>query len=300
MTPPLFGVILPTTVVGSYPPVKGSGLSALLDPMKHAVEVAVADQARAGVDIISDGQVRADMIRSFAGSLPGVRDLDVIGSVQPASAPITVKDTKYALTKHKQVKGIITGPTSLAHGLHLSTHAYRTKEELALDLAKALREEAVHLAGLGITMLQIDEPILSTGVADVSVGREAIGIITEGLSVPTCLHVCGSIGNVLDELLKTDVTVLDLEFANNPGNLEAVTGKDLGKKMVGFGSIDSTSNEIEPVPEIVKHIRKGVEVFGPEKMLIDPDCGMRMRTRDAAFAKLSNMVAATREVRSSL
>lgn len=300
MTPPLFGVLLPTTVVGSYPPVKGTGFSAILDPMKKAVETAVADQVAAGIDIISDGQVRDDMIRSFAGNLPGIRNLDVVGPVQPASAPITLKDTKYALTQHPRVKGIITGPSSLAHALHISTPAYRTKEELALDLAKALREEARHLAGLGITILQIDEPILSTGAADVGVGREAVDIITAGLDIPVCVHVCGSVKAVIDDLLKMKVTVLDFEFSKNPTNLDVIGKKDLAGRYIGYGCIDSTSNDIERVEDIARRIRSGVEAFGPDRMLIDPDCGMRMRTRDAAFAKLSNMVTATRRVRNEL
>jgi 5-methyltetrahydropteroyltriglutamate--homocysteine methyltransferase len=300
MTAPLFGTILPTTVVGSYPPVKGRGLFALVDPLKTAVETAVADQVAAGIDIISDGQVRADMIRSFASRLPGVQGQDVIGPVQPASSPITVRDTKYALTKHPKVKGIITGPSSLAHALHIATPAYRTKEELALDLAKALREEARHLAALGITILQIDEPILSTGVADLPTGREAVGIITSGLSVPVCLHVCGNTGSIVDDLLKMPVTILDFEFSRNPANLETIGKKDLAGKYVGYGCIDSTSDAVEPVEAIVRHIGKGVEVFSPDRMLIDPDCGMRMRTREAAFAKLSNMVMAAREVRRGL
>jgi 5-methyltetrahydropteroyltriglutamate--homocysteine methyltransferase len=300
MAPPLFGTILPTTVVGSYPPVKGRGLSTLVDPLKTAVETAVADQISAGIDIISDGQVRANMIQSFASKLPGVRGQEVVGPVQPADTPITVRDTKYALTRHPLVKGIITGPSSLAHALHISTPAYRTKEELALDLAKALREEARHLTALGIAILQIDEPILSTGAADVAICREAVEFITAGLDVPVCMHVCGNIGGVIDDLLKAKVTILDFEFATNPQNLEIIGKKELSGKYIGYGSIDPTSNEVEPVDAIVKHIRKGVEIFGPERMLIDPDCGMRMRTREAAFAKLSNMVAAVKEVRKGL
>ncbi len=300
MTVPRFGTILPTTVVGSYPPVKSRGLSSLVDPMRTAVETAVDDQIRAGIDIISDGQVRADMIQSFASKLPGIRGQEVIGTLQPADSPITVRDTKYALTKHPRVKGILTGPSSLAHALHIATPAYRNKEELALDLAKALREEARHLTALGITILQIDEPILSTGVADLDNGREAVGIIAKELGVPTCVHVCGNSGEVIDGLLKMPVTILDFEFSRNPANLDIIGKKEFGGKYIGFGCIDSTSNAVEQVDQVAKLIGKGIEAFGADRMLIDPDCGMRMRTREAAFAKLSAMVAAVREVRKEL
>ena len=124
--------VLATTVVGSYPVVKGGGFRSLFDPLHSAVETAVSDQISAGIDIISDGQVRGDMIGAFASKLPGVKGQEIIGKVQPASVSITVGDTKYALSKAPKVKGIITGPTTLAHGLHISSPIYRNKEELAL------------------------------------------------------------------------------------------------------------------------------------------------------------------------
>ena len=73
--------VLATTVVGSYPVVKGGGLMSFLDPLRTAVETAVGDQLAAGIDIISDGQVRGDMIGAFASHLPGIRDQEVIGRI---------------------------------------------------------------------------------------------------------------------------------------------------------------------------------------------------------------------------
>jgi 5-methyltetrahydropteroyltriglutamate--homocysteine methyltransferase len=145
---------LPTTVVGSYPVVKGTGLRALVDPLKHAVEVAVADQIAAGIDIISDGQIRGDMIHAFTSHLPGVRGSQVVGKVQPAQKPITLADTRYALSKHSKVKGILTGPSTLAHSLKIETTFYRNREELILDLAQALAVEACYLQDAGVTILQ--------------------------------------------------------------------------------------------------------------------------------------------------
>jgi len=292
--------VLATTVVGSYPVIQSGGLRSLFDPLKSAVETAVADQIAAGVDIISDGQVRGDMINAFAAALPGIRELEVIGKVQPASGPITVKDTKYAISKAPKVKGIITGPTTLAHSLHLSTPMYRNKEELALDIAGALVIEAKSLEAAGITLLQIDEPMFSTGMADLGVGRQAIEAITTQVKIPVCMHVCGDLGNIIDEILKINVQVLDFEFSKNPANLDLFGHRDLSGRMIGFGCVDSTTNTVETVAEIRKRIEKGVEVFGPQAMLIDPDCGMRMRTREAAFAKLKNMCQAAKEARLAL
>ena len=130
--------VLATTVVGSYPVVKGSGIKAIFDPLKPAVETAVADQLAAGIDIISDGQVRGDMIQAFSGKLPGIKGQNVVGKVQPASGAITAADTKYARSKSPYVKGIITGPSTLAHGLHISTPMYRNGRSLRSILRRPL------------------------------------------------------------------------------------------------------------------------------------------------------------------
>ena len=279
---------------------KGGGLRNLFDPLHTAVETAVADQIKAGIDIISDGQVRGDMIQVFASKLPGIKGQEVIGKIQPASGPITVGDTKYALTKAPKVKGIITGPTTLAHGLHINTPMYRNKEELALDLAAALIPEAKALEAAGITLLQIDEPMFSTGMADLEIGKQAIGLITAALRIPTCMHVCGNLGNVIDEILKFNVNVLDFEFANNPANLDLLSRRDLTGRMIGFGCVDSASDNVESVAEIRKRIEKGIEIFDPKIMLLDPDCGMRMRSHDVAYRKLKNLADAAKEVRLAL
>jgi 5-methyltetrahydropteroyltriglutamate--homocysteine methyltransferase len=292
--------VLATTVVGSYPVVKGGGLRNLFDPLHTAVDTAVADQIKAGIDIISDGQVRGDMIQVFASKLPGIKGQEVTGKIQAASGPITVGDTKYALTKAPKVKGIITGPTTLAHGLHIDTPMYRNKEELALDLAAALIPEAKALEAVGITLLQIDEPMFSTGMADLETGKQAIGLITAALRIPTCMHVCGNLGNVIDELLKFNVNVLDFEFANNPANLDLLSRRDLAGRMIGYGCINSASDNVESVAEVRKRIEKGIEIFDPRIMLLDPDCGMRMRSHDVAYRKLKNLADAAKEVRLAL
>ena len=292
--------VLATTVVGSYPVVKSGGLRSLFDPLHSAVETAVADQIGAGIDIISDGQVRGDMITSFASKLPGVRDQDVIGKIQPAAGAITVTDAKYALSKFPKVKGIITGPSTLAHGLHISTPMYRNREELALDLAAALIVEAKSLETAGVTLLQIDEPILSTGIADLAIGKQAVEMIASAVRIPVCMHVCGNIANVIDEILKYNVSVLDFEFSNNQANLDIISRRDLTGKMLGYGCVDSSTEDIETVPEIRKRIEKAVEYFDPKILLIDPDCGLRMRSRESAYWKLKNMCDAAKEVRIAL
>jgi 5-methyltetrahydropteroyltriglutamate--homocysteine methyltransferase len=293
-------VLLPTTVVGSYPPVEGRGLRSLLDRHRTALETAVADQLRAGIEIISDGQVRADMVSAFADRLPGVREGRVIGRIELPAHPITVDDVRYARSQAPYVKGILTGPTTLAHALHLDTHVYRDRGELALDLAAVLAAEARALAAVGVCMLQIDEPILSTGAADPAAAAEAVGVVADGLPVPVALHACGPVAGMIDALLRYPVQILDLEFAGHPGNLEVLGSRELGEKRIGLGAVVSSSDEVETVETIRARVERGIEAFGPERLLIDPDCGLRMRSREAAFSKLSRMVEAVRALRGEL
>jgi len=291
---------LSTTVVGSYPVISSSGIFSTLDPFKGAVKAAVFDQVAAGIDIISDGQVRGDIIQLFTSKLPGIKGQDVVGKVYPAHAPITTKDTKYAVSKAPRVKGIITGPTTLAYGLHLNTPIYRDREELTVDVAVALVAEARALEEAGVTLLQIDEPILSTGVADLAVGAQAIEIITRCVNLPTCIHVCGNLESVIDDVLKFKVDAFDFEFSKNPDNLDLFGSKDLVGKVIGYGCVDSSTDKVESVEEIKKRIERGIEIFDPVSTLVDPDCGLRFRSRDAAAAKLKNLVSAAREVRNEL
>nr|WP_165076904.1 methionine synthase [Methanogenium sp. MK-MG] len=292
--------ILPTTVVGSYPAVGSGGLGALLDPLKPARKTAVSDQIAAGIDIISDGQVGRDMIALIADFLPGVKGQDVTGQIHPAGKPITLPGVKYALSQHPAVKGILTGPTTLAHGLALKTPVYRDRNELIPDLALALAQEARYLADAGVTILQLDEPILSTGTADMTVAREAVSIITKKVTVPSCMHVCGNIRGCIDEILQFPVDILDFEFANNPDNLDVLSQSDLKGKKIGFGCVDSADREVESVAEIRKRITKGIDIFGAEMMLLDPDCGLRMHSREGAYKKLEHLVLAAHQCREEL
>ena len=289
--------VLPTTVVGSYPVVRSPSLRSLMDPLKSAVETAVTDQLTAGIDIISDGQVRGDMITAFASRLPGIRGQQVVGKVLPPDKPITVPDTRYAVSRHPWVKGILTGPTTLAHALQIATPMYRDRADLTLDLAQALAYEARALQEAGVTLIQIDEPIFSTGAADLATGAQALQVLTSLLQKPVVLHVCGVLAGVLDEVLKMRVAGFDFEFAGNEVNLQFLSGKDLGDRFLGFGCVNSSDPAVEKVPVIKKRIQAGIEAFGPERLLIDPDCGLRMLTREAAFQKLKAMVDATRESR---
>jgi len=292
--------MLPTTVVGSYPAEPKRSLRALLDPYHEAVIQAVDAQIAAGVTIISDGQVRGDMIGTFASHLPGIRGKDIIGRVMPPDTPITIKDTRYAATRHPYVKGIITGPSTLSYGLHMSTSNYRSRDEVIPDIATALSTESRALEATGITMLQIDEPILSTGVANLDLGHDAIAMITKDMSVPVSLHVCGPVKSIIDEYVRMPVQILDFEGSVDPENFASLSSRDLKDRYIGYGCVDSSKALLEDLSTVISRIRTGIDILGPERLIPDPDCGLRMLPADVAFHKLTRLCEAAAALRSEL
>lgn len=316
-----------TTVVGSYPvlPKGPSSISQKLsaffgtyDKYKPAIELAVRDQIEAGIDIISDGQVRDGMVEIFAKAIPGMAVEDktpkIVGKIMPSYGPISAADLKYAINisesiskeyssnkvkKFKEgikgVKGIITGPSTLVFSSRLEGF-YNKKEDAIIDLAHALKKEAEFLEKAGAICIQIDEPFISTGVADVNIAKKAVEIIIKDLSIPKALHVCGDVTDVFEEILKFDVDVLDFEFAGIPQNIDLLENHDLKGKKIGFGCLDTKTDKIESKEEVKNILKKGIDLIGAENMLADPDCGMRMRSRNAAFLKLKSMTEAVKSL----
>ena len=300
MKPFIPDIILPTTVVGSYPAKPKRTLKSLFDPLHLAVEEAVSLQKKAGITIISDGQVRGDMIGVFASKLPGIRGSDVIGRVMPPDQAITIKDTAYAARQHPYVKAVVTGPSTIAYGLRLQTRLYRNKDELVPDIASALAVEAQGLSKTGAVMLQIDEPILSTGAANIDVAKKAVATIAESVSIPVCLHACGNIAHIIDDLLAMPIDILDFEGCVNPENLASFSGKELKDRYIGYGIVDSSSPVLEPADVVRQRLWKGIDILGPERILPDPDCGLRMHTPESAYAKLARLCGVVEEVRQEL
>lgn len=308
------GDVVITTVVGSYPAdprgpeTLGERLMSFLgsyDSYRPAIEAAVRDQVRAGVDIISDGQVRGDMVGHFAAAIGGMRVEDgtsiIYSRITPPAGSIGADDLRYAqrilrnLTddESRGVKGIITGPSTMVHASRIEGfYDPMRRDRAVMDMAGALKIEAQHLQDAGAAMIQIDEPFLSTGIVDIKTAERAIDYIAADLEVEVSLHVCGDIRDVLSDLLRFRVDVLDLEFAGRPSNLEVLEEKWRGDKGIGFGCVDTTTDRVESIEEIRNLIKRGADIVGEENLYIDPDCGMRKLPREAAFSKLRNMVMA--------
>jgi Methionine synthase II (cobalamin-independent) len=309
-----------TTVVGSYPPLlknpssfldKVSNVFGTYDKYKPAIELAVKDQISAGIDIISDGQVRDGMVEIFANSIYGMTVEDntpkIVGKIMPSPKSICANDLKFAIKvaegiskeygqkpkktlegSVKGVKGILTGPSTLVFSSRIEGY-YDKKEDAVIDLAYTLHKEAEHLEKAGAAVVQIDEPFISTGVVDINVAKKAVEIVADGLSVPVSMHVCGEVADIFDKLLKFSVDIADFEFAGIPANINALENVNLRGKKIGFGCLDNKTDRIESREEVENLIKRGIDLIGSENMIADPDCGMRLRSRDAAFSKLKVM-----------
>jgi 5-methyltetrahydropteroyltriglutamate--homocysteine methyltransferase len=318
-----------TTVVGSYPADShspsswGEKISSFFgshDPYQRALEIAVHDQVKAGVNIISDGQVRGSMVEVFARSIPGMDyeegNSRIIGKINPAINSIGASDLKKTIQIAKGlepnfksaaelmdgkefskgvygVKGIITGPTTMVLSSRIEGF-YRQEErhKAIFDMAVAMKKEALDLQKAGAAYIQVDEPFLSTGMADLKTAYRALEIISKELKIPLAMHVCGDLTNVFSEILKFPVDILDFEFAGNHTNLPLLENADLGRKKIGLGCIDTKTNKVESTEEIHNLINKGMDIVGDKKMIVDPDCGMRMLNRESAMQKLKNMTEA--------
>ncbi|MCK9150828.1 methionine synthase [Methanobacterium alcaliphilum] len=318
-----------TTVVGSYPAhpqaPKSFGDKLLkfigsYDQYKPSISLAVSDQLKAGIDLVSDGQVRGDMVEIFARHIPGMiveeGTCKIKGKINPPVQSIGSDDLKFALKilkntlnqlnidpnlnndliNKKGVKGIITGPTTMVYSSRIEGFYDPSKKDKAvLDMASALKKEAQFLETSGASVIQLDEPFISTGLVNMGTAKKAVEIISKDLSIPVALHVCGDVEQVFSKILKFNVDIVDCEFAGIPHNIDLLESQSsFNNKKIGFGCLDTKKESVETIGSILTLLKKGADIIGVENMLIDPDCGMRMLPRDAAFSKLKNMVEASK------
>jgi 5-methyltetrahydropteroyltriglutamate--homocysteine methyltransferase len=304
-----------TTVIGTYPLDNYKALPGQPRMLsgEEAICRAVEDQIAAGVKLISDGEVRSEMVGLFASKLPGyyLRKGEAGGRqmggwhlnrrVEPSPEPITVTDYLYARKiagDRAEVKGIITGATTMAMSTTLDPEApykHNLDPELILDIARALAEEAKALRAAGCRVIQVDEPVMAYG-ADVALAILADSIIWREAEFPV-LHCCGDTRNVFVQLLAAPIAALEVEGKYIPDIPVANHALLQAKGMkIGYGCINTASNDVESVEHLVEQIRIGVNQLGVENMWANPDCGMRLRKREAALAKMKNMCEAARVV----
>ena len=304
-----------STVVGSFPvevkeasSAKDKLLSALgaYDSFKDSIKDSVIAQLDAGVDIISDGQVRGDMVSIFTRYIPGMKIEDgntmIVSKIRKPTQEISVKDLQYAKKVMKDyyggdipegsgVKGIITGPNTIVHSSRI-TNFYKSKEDAIIDLAHSLKYEVDAIAKkVEPVYIQIDEPFLSTGMVDMKVASEAIDILHENLEIPLAMHVCGTLDSVFKDLAKFNVDILDMEFAGNNVNIDVLeeNANLVHNKIIGFGCVDSSVNTVDNIDDVDDLVIRAINIVGKDNLILDPDCGLRRAPKDVAFDKLKIM-----------
>lgn len=313
--------IMFSTVVGSFPvemeeptSFKDKLLNVfnLYDPYKIAIKNAVYKQLDAGIDVVSDGQVRGDMVTAFTRYIPGMKlegtQTVINGKIRRPSKEITTSDLRYAkslinkyydgdIPDKKGIKGIITGPSTIVYSSRIS-HFYRNKNDAVLDLADSLKYEAMAIEKkVNPKYIQIDEPFLSTGLVDLDNAKEAIDIISERVDVPVSMHVCGTLDNVFKDLTRFNIDILDCEFAGNDVNLDVLKENVnlLKNKKLGFGCIDSSVNEVDSFEDVKNLVGEAISIVGKDNLILDPDCGLRKTSPDVAFEKLKLITKAEKE-----
>ena len=338
--------LIPTTVVGSYPQpewlVDRESLRNRLPPRVRVRElwripepfleqaqddatlVAIRDMERAGVDIITDGEIRRESYSNrFATALEGL-DLDnpgtaldrtghpnpvprVVGPIR-RTRPVEVRDLEFLRrnTDHR-VKITVPGPFTVTQ--QAQNDYYPDDRALALDLAAAINEEIKDLFAAGADVVQIDEPYLQARPEKArAYGVEVINRALEGVQGVTALHMCFGYAAVvhdrpgqyafLPELSECVVQQISIETAQPNLDLSALSA--LPNKTIILGVLNLGDNRVETAQEVADRLRTALRYVDPERLIAAPDCGMKYLPRDVAFGKLQAMVAGAAIVRQEL
>jgi 5-methyltetrahydropteroyltriglutamate--homocysteine methyltransferase len=339
-------MVLATTVVGSYPQpdwlIDRAGLGRRLPPRVRARELwrvpeeqleeaqddatrlAVQDMERAGVDVVTDGEMRRESYSNrFATALDGV-DLDnpgvaldrtghenpvprVVGPIRRAR-PVEVRDVEFLRSiTSRRIKITVPGPFTMAQ--QAQNDHYSDERSLALAYAGAVNEELRDLKSAGADVVQIDEPYLQARPEPArEYAVEAINRALDGIEGDKVLHTCFGYAHIvknrltgypfLDELGDCGATHVSLEAAQP--NLDPEVLRDLSDKTIVLGVLDLGSDEVETADVVAERIRRALDVVPPERVVVAPDCGMKYLPRERAFRKLEAMVAGARLVRGEL
>lgn len=296
----------------------------LEEAMNDATLIALEDQARAGVDIVTDGEMRRESYSNrFANALEGV-DIDNPGEamdrtgkrvpVPRVTGPIkrrTAVEAPYVgfLKAHtdKLIKITLPGPFTMSQ--QAQNEYYDNQGELALAYAAAVNDELLDLFAAGVDIVQLDEPYVQARPEEArEYALAAIDRALENAGGPTVLHVCFGYGKhvadkpngyaFLEELNHCRADEISIECAQPRLQMDVL--QLLPDKKIHVGVIDLRDTTPETPEQVATRIRAALEVVGPEQIVVAPDCGMKYLSREVAYAKLSAMVAGRNLVRAEL
>src|SRR5215208_2596130 len=338
--------LLQTTVVGSYPQPdwlvdrkmlsKGVPRTRLRELWRvpeafleqaqdDATLIAIRDMERAGIDIVTDGEMRRESYSNrFATALDGIDDEHpaeivnargqktpvprVVGKIR-RRGPVELRDMQF-LRANTDKLAKITLPGPFTMGQQVEDEFYKDAEAMCMDYAAAVNEEAHALVKAGADVIQLDEPWLRNNPEEAK--RYAVRVIDRALraiKVPTVVHLCFGYAAVvtggkptgysfLPQLADSLAQQISIESAQPKLDLGVL--KELSPKKVLLGVIDLSDPEIETPQKVAERIRAGLKYLAPDKLLPAPDCGMKYLPRANAFGKLKALAEGARIVRREL
>ncbi|MCA3367147.1 MAG: 5-methyltetrahydropteroyltriglutamate--homocysteine methyltransferase [Roseomonas sp.] len=338
--------LFPTSLVGSYPQpewlIDRAKLAGRFPPRVRAKElwrvapefldqaqddatlIAIRDQERAGLDIITDGEMRRESYSNrFATALDGV-DMEnhgtaldrsghpnpvprVVGRIQRRHAVETRDVAFLRANTDRKIKITVPGPFTMAQ--QARNDFYKDEAEMALDYAIAVNAEIRDLFAAGADYVQVDEPYMQARPEKArQYGLAALDRALEGIEGPTAVHICFGYAAIiharptgysfLPELCKCRVQQISIETAQS--NLDTSVLKNFPDQTIILGVLDLASHKVE-TPEIVAgRIRRALQHIDAGRIILAPDCGMKYLPRDVAFGKMRAMVEGAALVRREL
>ncbi|HYF07954.1 MAG TPA: uroporphyrinogen decarboxylase family protein [Acetobacteraceae bacterium] len=339
-------LLLPTSLVGSYPQpewlIDRAKLAGRFPPRVRARELwriapeyldqaqddatllAIRAQERAGLDIITDGEIRRESYSNrFATALEGV-DIDnpgtaldrsghpnpvprVVGKIRRRHA-VEVRDVQFLRANtDRLIKITVPGPFTMAQ--QAQNDFYKDEAECAMDYAAAVNEEIRDLFAAGADIVQIDEPYMQARPAKArEYGVAAVDRALEGITGPTALHICFGYAAIiherptgysfLPELCNCRVNQISIETAQS--DLDTSVLETLPGKTIILGVIDLSDMKVESPETVAARIRKGLRHVDPRSVIVAPDCGMKYLPREVADGKMRAMVEGAGIVRKEI
>jgi 5-methyltetrahydropteroyltriglutamate--homocysteine methyltransferase len=339
-------VLFPTTLVGSYPQpewlidrkklagrfpprVRAKELWRIPEPylaeaQNDATLLAIRAQEQAGLDIVTDGEIRRESYSNrFATALEGV-DIDNPGSALDRSGhpnpvprivgrirrkhPVEVDDVRF-LRAHtaKTIKMTVPGPFTMSQ--QAQNEHYKSEEEAAMDYALAVNAEIRDLFAAGADIVQIDEPYMQARPEKArQYGLKALNRALEGVTGTTAVHICFGYAAViharpsgysfLGELAGCSCNQVSIETAQS--SLDCSVLKSLPGKKIILGVIDLNDVNVETPQTVAARIRRALPYVRAEDVIVAPDCGMKYLPREVALGKMRAMVEGASIVRAEL
>ena len=331
---------IPTSLVGSYaqpswlldrdrlrdrfpPRVRATELwrvdpAYLEEAQDDATRLAIADQERAGLDIVTDGEMRRESYSNrFATALDGV-DVDNPGSAldrsgHPNPVPrvvgpvarrhaVQVRDLQFLLAHtSREAKMTVPGPFTMSQ--QAQDDYYGAPDKLGMAYAEAVRGEILDLFEAGADVVQVDEPYMQARPeAARDYGLDALRHATDGLPGTAAVHICFGYAAIihdrpsgysfLPELVATECDQVSIETAQSGLDLEVLD--ELPGKTIILGVLDLSTDDVETPQTVADRIRRAFPHGGPDRLIAAPDCGMKYLSREAAYRKLEALVEGAR------